>query len=396
VRVKAAIELNKVSKKFVIPYEKTTTLYDSIVSSFKGHKRYDEFWALRDISLRVDGGESLGVIGGNGSGKSTLLKLIANILRPTRGSIKVSGGLTPFLELGVGFQQDLSARENIFLYGKIMGLRSREVSQRMEDIVKFSGLERFIDAKLRNFSSGMQVRLAFSTAIQTNPQILLVDEVLAVGDMDFQEKCFDYFNRYLREGGTMVLVTHDLSAVRRFCSKTLLLSGGEAAGYGGTDEVVDAYVYKAQKIEKGKQIVGGRWGTKKAVITDVEFIDKFGRATDRVNYGDPLTIRIHYETRERIQRPVFGVAIHSEAGVHCYGTNTQLRGVEINSIDGKGHIDLNIEKIPMIYGRFLVTAAIHSLDHLHYDWRNREFQFTVVKSSQEDGLFGMPCNWSLE
>ncbi|MCX6695645.1 MAG: ABC transporter ATP-binding protein, partial [Candidatus Altiarchaeota archaeon] len=198
--METVIEVNNVSKKFIIPYEKTTTLYDSIVASFKGHRRNEEFWALKNINFKVEKGESLGVIGGNGSGKSTLLKLITNILRPTTGTIKVHSRITSFLELGVGFQQDLTARENIYLYGKIMGLRTREINRKIDEIIKFSELERFIDTKLRNYSSGMQVRLAFATAIQSNPQILLLDEVLAVGDMHFQQKCSDYFNEYTQQG----------------------------------------------------------------------------------------------------------------------------------------------------------------------------------------------------
>jgi len=388
-----AVEVSGVSKKFTIPYEKTTTLYESILGSLTGKNKYDEFWALKDITFKVEKGESLGVIGGNGSGKSTLLKLIANILRPTKGTIKVNGRLTSFLGLGVGFQQDLSARENIYLYGKIMGLRTKEINQKIEEIIKFSELERFIDTKIRSFSSGMQVRLAFATAIQTNPQILLVDEVLAVGDMRFQQKCSDYFNQYINEKNTMIFVTHDLSAVRRFCDKTILLRNGEMADYGSTDKVIDTYIYNWQKMEEAKQKPGERWGTKKVIITNVEFIDKFGKITDQVNSGDSLTIRIHYETKEKIQKPVFGIAIHSEQGIHCYGTNTQLKGLETASITGVGHVDFNIQQVLMNYGKYYLTAAVHSIDHVHHDWRNREYHFNVIGSKiLDEGLFELPCN----
>ena len=389
----AVITVKDVSKKFIIPYEKTTTFYDSMLSALKGHKRYDELWALKDISFTVEKGESLGVIGGNGSGKSTLLKLIANILRPTKGSIKVDGRLTSFLELGVGFQQDLSARENIYLYGKIMGMRTKEINQKIEEIITFSELERFIDTKIRSFSSGMQVRLAFATAIQTNPEILLVDEVLAVGDMEFQQKCSDYFNQYQKENKTMIFVTHDLSAVRRFCDKTILIRDGQMADYGETDKVIDTYIYNWRKMEEAKQKPGERWGTKKVIITNVEFIDKFGKITDQVNSGDPLTIRIHYQTKEKIQKPVFGIAIHSEQGIHCYGTNTQLKGLETASIAGIGHVDFNIKQILMNYGKYYITAAVHSIDHVHHDWRNREYHFNVIGSKiLDEGLFELPCN----
>jgi lipopolysaccharide transport system ATP-binding protein len=390
-----AIDVRDVGKKFEIPAEKVVTLYETLTNQVLGRNRYEDFWALKNISFKVEKGESLGVIGGNGSGKSTLLKLIANILRPTTGAIKVQGRITSFLELGIGFQQDLTARENVYLYGKIMGLRSREINQKVEEIIKFSDLERFIDAKLRNFSSGMQVRLAFATAIQTDPEILLVDEVLAVGDMGFQQKCFDYFNRYTSEGKTMVFVTHDLTSVRRFCNKTILLRNGELSEYGQTGNVIDKYIYDAQKIETAKEKIGERWGTKKAIITDVEFIDKFGKITEVVNSGDPLTIRIRYQTKELIQKPVFGIAIHNEQGTHIYGTNTQLKGYELRSINDKGHIDFVIDRIPMSYGRHYTTVALHTTDHIHHDWRNKEYQFNVVKNNNEDGIISLSGQWRL-
>jgi lipopolysaccharide transport system ATP-binding protein len=238
----AAVEVEHLWKTFKIPHEKRTTIFENL-AGFVRPNEYETFEVLKDVSFSVGEGECIGIIGDNGSGKSTLLKVIANILRPSRGKVHVTGRMTPFLELGVGFQPDLTVRENVGIYGTIMGLSNGQIKRRIDDVIDFAGLRKFEDAKLKNLSSGMQVRLAFSTAIQTDPDILLVDEVLAVGDMDFQQKCFEVFNRYRRDGVTILLVSHDLGSIRRFCDKTLLLGGGDQIAFGATSEVLDIYVH---------------------------------------------------------------------------------------------------------------------------------------------------------
>jgi len=237
-----AVAVEHLWKTFQIPHERRTTLFENLAGMMRPN-HYETFTALKDICFEVEEGECVGIIGDNGCGKSTLLKIIANILRPSRGSVRVEGKLTPFLELGVGFQPELTVRENIGVYATIMGLSRREIAERIDDVIDFAGLQKFEDTKLKNLSSGMQVRLAFSTAIQTDPDILLVDEVLAVGDMDFQQKCFDVFNRYRNEGVTILLVSHDLGSIRRFCDNTLLLGRGEQIAFGSTSEVLDTYVH---------------------------------------------------------------------------------------------------------------------------------------------------------
>ena len=237
------IEVTDLWKTFRIPHEKRDTIFETLVGLFETKKKgYEELIALKDINFGVEKGEWLGVIGPNGSGKSTLLKIIANTIRPTKGRVKVNGRITSFLELGVGFQPDLTAIENIYIYGAIMGFSDAKIKERVEGILDFAGLKRFKDTKLTNFSSGMIVRLAFSTAIQTEPEILLLDEVLAVGDMEFQQKCFAVFERYRQEDKTVVFVTHDMSSVKRFCDRALLLNHGEQVAFGDTGEVVDKYI----------------------------------------------------------------------------------------------------------------------------------------------------------
>jgi ABC-type polysaccharide/polyol phosphate transport system ATPase subunit len=236
-----AIVVDNVSKCYRIPKEKKRTVYENLIGMFSGEKGYDEFWALKDVSFSIKHGETFGVIGPNGSGKSTLLKMLAGVLYPDSGSIKVNGRIAPFLELGVGFQPELSARENIYLYGAIMGLTKRDVERKYEDILEFAELKRFENMKLRNFSSGMYVRLAFSIAIQTNPDILLLDEVLAVGDEHFQKKCTDKVEEIRKSGKTIVFVSHALPSVSKLCTNSMLLAGGKPVMIGETGKVIEKY-----------------------------------------------------------------------------------------------------------------------------------------------------------
>ena len=243
--MEATIQVEDLWKKFKIPHEKRNTIFESIAGALQileGRRlTYEEFWALRAINFSVDHGESIGVIGENGSGKSTLLKIAANILRPDRGRVDVAGKVAPILELGVGFHPDLTVRENVLVYASIMGLKNCEVKKRMDSILQFSGLERFRDAKLKNLSSGMQMRLGFSVAIETNPEVFLIDEALAVGDMEFQEKCRSKFKEFKAEKKTIMLVSHSLELVKEFCEKTLFLSKGEMVDFGATGHVIGNY-----------------------------------------------------------------------------------------------------------------------------------------------------------
>jgi lipopolysaccharide transport system ATP-binding protein len=247
-----AIEVRHLHKVFRIPHEKRNTVFQALTGLLKPAS-YETFAALRDINFTVEDGEMFGIIGENGSGKSTLLKLLSRILVPTDGSVMTRQQVTPFLELGVGFNYDFTAAENIQIYGIIMGLTPRDIEEKVDEILQFAGLDRFRDTKLRNFSSGMQVRLAFSTAMRTNPQILLLDEVLAVGDMEFQKKCLDVLERFKNEGVTIVFVSHDLEAVKKHCSRTLLLNHGEQVILGETKEVVVKY----ERTVRGKGAFSG-------------------------------------------------------------------------------------------------------------------------------------------
>lgn len=405
----SAIEVEHLYKTFRIPHEKRTTIFEALTGAFKP-PTYETFHALRDINFTVEEGEALGIIGVNGSGKSTLLKIMANILHPSAGKINIHKKITPFLELGVGFQPDLTAAENIKIYATIMGMQKRDISAKLDDIIDFAGLEKFRDTKLKNFSSGMQVRLAFSTAIQTDPEILLMDEVLAVGDMEFQQKCLETLSQYRKEGVTIVFVSHDLGSVRRFCDRTLLLNKGEQVVLGETGDVIDRYVYGGGEEAPESEASNGsetaeaegkfedknsRWGDRTIEITNVEFFDKFGNKGSRFNSLDPMTIRIFYHAHKKVSDPVFGIALYSENGENLFGTNTELKSVELNTLEGKGYLDLMVEKIPMITGRFLLTVAVHTRDQKPYDWHDKQYSFDVIPTSRDGGLFEVPCNWKI-
>ncbi len=240
---KYAIKVDLLSKHFRIPKERKQTTYDHLVSLLPGRETlYDDFWALKDVSFSVQKGETFGVIGANGSGKSTLLKILAGVLYPDFGTVQVQGKIAPFLELGVGFQPDLTARENIYLYGSIMGLSKKSIAVRYDEILEFSDLKRFEHMRLKNFSSGMTVRLAFATAIQTDPDILLVDEVFAVGDEAFQRKCTEKIEEIKGAGKTIIYVSHALESVRELCSRCLALDHGTIQSLGETDVVIADYL----------------------------------------------------------------------------------------------------------------------------------------------------------
>jgi len=234
------IHFEQVSKVFRLPHERKVTLRQRFVSVFKKNT-YERFYALRDVNLSVKQGECLGIIGKNGSGKSTLLKLIAKVLEPTSGRIVIGGDVAPFLELGVGFQGDLTVKDNIFLYGALLGMNLKKVVDKYDWIIAFSGLDRFVDAKLKNLSSGMQVRLAFSITVSIESPILLVDEVLAVGDADFQQKCYSVFEKFKETKKTIVFVSHDLTAVERFCDRIILLENGQIKAQGDPNRILDIY-----------------------------------------------------------------------------------------------------------------------------------------------------------
>jgi ABC-type polysaccharide/polyol phosphate transport system ATPase subunit len=396
----AAIVVDGVSKRFRLYHERNQSLKAAIMR--RGRAKYDEFWALRDVSFEIPRGKTFGIIGTNGSGKSTLLKCIAKILRPDAGAITAHGSMAALLELGSGFHPELSGRDNVFLNGAILGMSKKEITSKFDDIVGFAGLEKFIDTPVKNYSSGMYVRLGFSVAINVDPEILLVDEVLAVGDEAFQRKCSEKFTQFRDEGRTVVIVSHAMSAMRDLCDDMAWLDDGILREVGRPSDVVDDYVDEShvERIEvAGGDDAGHRWGSGEARIERVELLDAHGRRTTKVHTGDEVTIRFHWAATQRITKPVFGMAIHQLSGVEVTGPNTRDAGVVPDAIEGEGITDLHVAGLMLVPGTYDITASLYDFACVHaYDHRHRTMRFDVEVGTPREsyGVVSLGGHWSVQ
>lgn len=288
-----AIKVEGVNKTFKLPHEKKSSVKSIFVSMFHGERSYEKQQALKDISFEIKKGEFFGIVGRNGSGKSTLLKLLAGIYTPDSGSIQVNGKLTPFIELGVGFNPELTGRENVFLNGALLGFNRKEMLAMYDEIVEFAELEKFMDQKLKNYSSGMQVRLAFSIAIRAKTDILLLDEVLAVGDSAFQQKCFDYFEKIKKQHKTVVLVTHDMGAVKRFCDRALLIEFGDLKITGNPEDVANRYILdNMNAADNSKEDTN--------LSSSLKLLEVEVKSKNKLTQKDTISIDIIYELKEDV------------------------------------------------------------------------------------------------
>ena len=325
-----AIEVHELSKKFKLATERRDSLKERFV---RGSGRYDEFWALRDISLSIPRGSTFGLIGHNGSGKSTLLKMLAGIYRPTSGSLQVAGRISALLELGAGFHGELTGRENIYLNGAILGLSRKQIDEAMDEIIDFAGLEEFIDTPVKVYSSGMYVRLGFSIAVTVDPEILIVDEIIAVGDEEFQRKCFDHLYELRRKGTTIVLVSHSLGLMADLCDQAAWLDQGRLKAVGPVRDVIDGYLAAVNQKEAAAHGHGDAAGTEASArlgsgelrITDVEFLDHEGQRNSFLSSGEKCVVRMHYEASTDLRSVTFGLGFVHESGVSVAGPNSGLR-----------------------------------------------------------------------
>ena len=351
----------------------------------KRFSRQAPFWALRDVSFDVERGEALGVIGPNGAGKSTLLKLLAGITAPTRGEIVIQGRLSALIEIGSGFHPELSGRENVYLNGAIVGMSRREIAAKFDRIVEFAGVAPFIDMPVKWYSSGMYVRLGFGVAVHVDPEILIVDEVLAVGDEAFQKRCLGRIRDFQREGRTIVFVTHAVDIVREICTKAYFLKAGQVAAEGRPSDVVDAF---RQFIHGGKPDETGavdQRGTGEATLTDVRFVDAAGEERQVYNPGEGLEIRARLEVTRPISDAVIGVIVYDDAGRYLWGTNTGLRDVDLGTIDGPRTIRVRIPSLPVLDTTCSVTLAVSSRSGQDYYWREKGWAFKVVSQGADLG-----------
>jgi lipopolysaccharide transport system ATP-binding protein len=403
----SVINFNHVSKRFILHRDRRNSIQEQFAGMLRRRPRGEEFWALRDISFSVARGESLGLVGHNGAGKSTALKLMTRILEPTSGSVRMNGRVAALLELGSGFHPDLSGRENVFLNGSLLGFSRRQMRARLDEIVDFSEIGDFIDMEVKHYSSGMYTRLAFAVATAVDPDILITDEVLAVGDEAFQRKCMDRIFRFRQLGKTIVFVSHGLETVRTLCDKAVWLDHGVARLVGPAGEVVDAYLAEVNRREQEQIAARGetiaaerdlhRRGTREVEIVRVELLGADERARPVFQTHEPLTVRMHYVAHQPIEKPVFGVALHHESGFWLFGPNTRFAGVHIPSVAGAGYVDYSISDLTLLGGRYLVSAAVYDDTMLHpYDHHDRLYRLTVQSGgpNQHYGVMAVTDRWA--
>lgn len=375
-----AIKADGVSKNFILPHEKKRSIKSAFTGVFASQKKAEVQHALHDINFEIKKGEFFGIVGRNGSGKSTLLKILAGIYQPTKGSIKTDGKLVPFIELGVGFNPELTGRENVYLNGALLGFSKKEIDAQYQGIVEFAELERFMDQKLKNYSSGMQVRLAFSLATRAQADILLVDEVLAVGDADFQRKCFDYFQTLKRTKKTVIFVSHDMSAVREYCDRAILIEKSKMIMEGSPNKIATAYTKMfTPKEENAEERKGKQWGDGKMVQTKVSVLPSVYQQDDK-----NVTIRVDYEAKADVRKPVFGILIKNATGAHILGTNSKIKLMDtgVYKAGDKGYIEWDL---PNIFndGKYFITTAISHEDAVtQHDWAEDIASFKVYREDR--------------
>jgi ABC-type polysaccharide/polyol phosphate transport system ATPase subunit len=437
-----AIELDHVSKIYrryggrQFATLKSALLQRSIVRDMQAS---ETFTALTDVSFSVPRGSTYGVIGRNGSGKSTALKVVAGITKPSSGTVKVQGRISALIELGAGFHPEISGRENVFINGIMLGLTKREIHERFDEIVDFAELQEFIDAPVKTYSSGMYMRLGFAVAIHVDPDVLLVDEVLAVGDEGFTHKCLDKFAELRRRNKTILLVTHSLSLVERFCDEAVWLDDGRAMTHGDPRRIVDAYLAAVEKGEdqllasttakavaavsapvaaapaeapeappapidaqpEGElrdmfQAVEGRWGSREIEITEVTLFDKDGQPSFVFHSGDPMSIRLKVLAHAPAADFVFGVSLFNSDGVCCYGTNTFIEQMDPQRLEGEAAVTFSIESLDLVEATYKLDVAVHTCEGYPYDYHRLLYTFRVKSRTPDAGIYRPRHRWSFD
>ena len=395
----SVVTVDHVSKDFRRYARRPHGTLKSLFLSASGRRGEGAVAALTDVSFEVPQGQTLGIIGPNGSGKSTLLKLLAGILRPTRGTLAVRGRLAALLELGAGFHPEISGRENVEITGLLLGLTRAQIAERFADIVRFAGVEEFLDAPVKTYSSGMAVRLGFAIAAASDPDVFLVDEVLAVGDEAFAHRALERFAELERAGKTLIFVSHDLSLVAERCRRAIWLNAGTVAADGAAVETVARYREHVAEAEGGRRLresaAGGQGvGSGVASIESVRLLDGEGRASGRVRRGDPATLEMRVEAKRPLTDFVFGFQIATVSGAVVFGTNTKIDGFSPDAFTGEARVALAIDSLDLAPGVYAVDAAIHARDGAPFDFRTDVLRFEVTAEHPSAGTWSPPRRWS--
>lgn len=394
------LHIQNVSKSYRLYERPVDRLLEAL--PFASHRAYKEFWALRDVTLNVERGEVLGVVGPNGSGKSTLLQIVSGILQPTRGRVIAKGRIAALLELGAGFNPEFTGRENVFLNGEILGLSRVEMERAFPSIAAFAEIGAFIDRPVKEYSSGMYVRLAFSVAIHVDPEILIVDEALAVGDAIFANRCIKKFEELKQRGVTVLFVSHDLGLVKRLCDRAALMVDGKLAAYGSPSDVVNRYVglvLERQEREGGEIPVNSgtfRHGDGASRVVEVCLLNAGKESVTTIEPGDAITIRVRAKAEKSLENPVVGVLIRNRLGIDVWGTNTRIEGVDIGPV-GAGEI-FEVEftfDCSLTRQDYTLTVATQYAEGHSQDWLDDAIAFTVVDAREVAGLanFKTAVNW---
>lgn len=405
------ILFDSVSKKFTLSHNRPRGFQEIFVRlvGARAPRFVEAFWALSNVSLDIVSGEAVGFIGPNGAGKSTFLKLISGIIAPTAGRIYIQGRVAALLEVGTGFHPDLTGRENIYLNASLLGMGRTEIQSKIDQIIAFAELENYIDMPVKHYSSGMYMRLGFSVASHVDPDILVVDEVLAVGDQAFQTKCQRRVEKLGRAGVTILFVSHDLDAVRRICQRAVWMEGGSVRQDGRVEEVVDAYsrhvsahmgigdeaapaVIKTHEAVKGAQ----RWGSREIEIIGVRLLDGDGNEAYTFATGSPMVVQINFLAHRRIEEPVFGLAVYRGDGVHVTGPNNRQAGLEVGSVEGKGTVTCQLDRLPLLTGDYTLSVAVYDRALVKaFDHHHKGYPFSVSGNRALFGLMEWPGRWEL-
>jgi len=433
------VRLQNVSVRYRVPQERIPTFKEYAIRWLRGQVHYQSFWALNDINLDILPGEVFGIIGPNGAGKSTLLKVIARVLHPSRGRVQIRGRVAPLLELGAGFDTELTGRENIFLNGAILGYTHAQIDALFPEIVEFSGLQDFIEAPLRTYSSGMYARLGFSVATASRPDILIVDEILGVGDTEFQTKSFERIQSFKATGTTILLVSHSLERVEEICNRAIWLEHGEIVSLGSTKAVVSQYVRRtiekeSERLTTERQVTQQpepeslpvvptltgipiaeaahgaapptRWGSRKVEITHAHILGGPDNTVEQGIFetGQPFVLRLDYVAHALVSGAIFGMAIHRQDGLHITGPNTSHSGLSLPTLDKTGSITYQVDSLPLLEGLYHVSVAVVSQDDSEiFDYHDRRYPFRVVNSRHADrstkaeqfGLLTLGGKWKI-
>lgn len=386
-----AIEVKNLGKAYRAQGVGVPTLYKTL-SRVLQRRPIDRFWALQDVSFDIPRGSTIGVIGPNGSGKSSLLGLIAGTITPTTGTVHTVGRISSLLELGAGFHPEMSGRENVILNASILGIAREDVIRRMDHIIEFAGLKDFIDMPVKHYSSGMYVRLGFAVAVEINPDILLIDEVLAVGDIAFQNKCLERIREFQRAGKTLLLVSHALETVEQFCDEALLILESRLTERGPPSDVIFTYL-KTYMLRIGKLHVE-EFGTRQIELKKIVLRNHAGDETTELESGKAMQLEVHYQAKEPIATPIFGFSIKSANGVHVFGSNTQIEKYPIPEVRRTGVVRIKLDPLTLKAGSFFLSFAVHSPDHkVQYHRLEDWLAFSVIDTTDREGLVHLENEW---